>query len=138
MIKESVKMMIPIQFSGLYIKLADNTPPGPVGHTRTQVQVAVTNDEQGQHLDKYASIVGKDSRGNNFDDSSLSDEQLFQVDAGGNGYFPHNNFRAGNTEIDKTDLGKKALIIELIGELTNLYPPIKESLLRYTESYFEK
>jgi hypothetical protein len=126
------------RFSGLYIKLADNTPSGLIGHSRTKIEVVVTNDPTGNHLDKYQGIVGAPPFAQPEEANSIGNEHVFQFEDSDDGWSSTIAFRAGGTIIDKSDPTKKALITELLNELPNLYPPIKQTILQRLESYFKQ
>jgi hypothetical protein len=127
------------QFKGVYIKVADNTAPGPIGHSSTRLQIVVTNDSQGEHLKKYASIVDvlEEPRGWGADTpGEISSERTFDFVESHDGYFHQIAFNAGRNQMDKTDSSKASLVRELLQELPNLYPSIRLKVLESIDEYF--
>lgn len=118
-------MNIPtLRFSGIYLKEVRQEEQG-IGSLTNFLTVSVTNDANGNHLEKYGTIVGDSQYGDYY--YRLAGEKVFKYESHEDGYGgSYTHFKAGDDLIDMTDASKKGLVLSLIGELNQLHPKFKE------------
>jgi hypothetical protein len=129
-------MLNPVRFGGVYLKQA-SVQEGGIGEYTTNVTISVTNDANGNDLDKYASIVGPPSfQSSVLSPYSLKGEQVFEYIYDSNPSVGGSYFSAGEgTRIANTPENKR-LVLELFKELKGLYPPIKDEMENSAKNYF--
>lgn len=121
-----------LQFGGLYLNQVNVKPIG-VGAHNIRVEVGLTNDNNGNHLDKYGAIAGNLRHGDDEPDHyDLEGEKVFVY--GQQDSFCH--FYAGRKPLDKNDANQRALVFSLMDELTMLNAKVKASMATYADRYF--